>query len=280
MDSVRRFENGRPVLLIVALCLLIWMAIQGAAASGRSSRPRQAGLGQRLLGVLLPALMAKIALLVDAVAEHAGLHPVRPSQRDQALGQALGLPTTMTSSRCSPSCDLGDQCLRRGDLGPGRADRQVRQPGRSSLRAVHARSGHAVSQRGGQRGQPVLRLLQPLAAADLLPHRRPDHRRGRHPDPAVEAVRRPVRLHLHVARRLRRRRRRDRRRPHRRLLVDPPDQLELADLYQPNGVYWYAGGWNWRAVVALLVGAVLAVGGACSAPGQGPFPADGIIPFL
>jgi nucleobase:cation symporter-1, NCS1 family len=53
-------------------------------------------------------------------------------------------------------------------------------------------------------------------------------------------------------------------------------KLKLKDLYTPDGVYWFAGGWNWRAVVATLVGAVLAVGGAYG----GPFPADGLIPFL
>ena len=58
-------------------------------------------------------------------------------------------------------------------------------------------------------------------------------------------------------------------------------QMKLADLYRTDGIYRYASGWNWRAVVALLLGAVLAVGGAYTAPGtQGPFPADGIIPFL
>jgi nucleobase:cation symporter-1, NCS1 family len=56
--------------------------------------------------------------------------------------------------------------------------------------------------------------------------------------------------------------------------------LRLADLYRPHGAYWYAGGWNWRAVAALAVGALLAVGGAWSAPGQGPFPQDGLIPAL
>jgi NCS1 family nucleobase:cation symporter-1 len=56
--------------------------------------------------------------------------------------------------------------------------------------------------------------------------------------------------------------------------------LFLADLYLPNGRYWYAAGWNWRAVVATLVGSLLAVGGAYSNPGGGPFPADGLIPFL
>ena len=48
-------------------------------------------------------------------------------------------------------------------------------------------------------------------------------------------------------------------------------ELRLADLYRRGGAYWYNGGWNWRAVVAPGVGVLLAVGGAWSAPGQGPF---------
>jgi cytosine/uracil/thiamine/allantoin permease len=47
-----------------------------------------------------------------------------------------------------------------------------------------------------------------------------------------------------------------------------------------HGAYWYAGGWNWRAVAAFVAGALLAVGGAWSAPGHGPFPQDGLIPAL
>jgi NCS1 family nucleobase:cation symporter-1 len=55
-------------------------------------------------------------------------------------------------------------------------------------------------------------------------------------------------------------------------------ELSLGDLYRPNGIY---AGLNWRGVVALLVGAVLAVGGAYTADGtQGPFPVDGIIPIF
>ena len=49
--------------------------------------------------------------------------------------------------------------------------------------------------------------------------------------------------------------------------------LRLTDLYRPHGDYWYGGGWNWRAVVAFAAGALLTVGGAWSAPGQGPVPA-------
>jgi NCS1 family nucleobase:cation symporter-1 len=60
----------------------------------------------------------------------------------------------------------------------------------------------------------------------------------------------------------------------------------LADLFRTDGgAYRYAAGWNWRAVVALAVGVVLAVGGAYSAPAAdgsatGPFPAGGLLPFL
>ncbi|HEX2142541.1 MAG TPA: NCS1 family nucleobase:cation symporter-1 [Candidatus Limnocylindria bacterium] len=59
-------------------------------------------------------------------------------------------------------------------------------------------------------------------------------------------------------------------------------KLRLADLFRTDGgAYKYAAGWNWRALVALAVGIILAVGGAYTAPGtQGPFPADGLIPFL
>jgi NCS1 family nucleobase:cation symporter-1 len=55
--------------------------------------------------------------------------------------------------------------------------------------------------------------------------------------------------------------------------------LKLADLYRRNGVYEYASGWNWIAIVALVVGIVFAIGGSYSSSGA-PFPVDGIIPFL
>ena len=38
-------------------------------------------------------------------------------------------------------------------------------------------------------------------------------------------------------------------------------RLRLEDLYLPDGAYRYAGGWNWKAVVATLVGCGLAWGG-------------------
>jgi NCS1 family nucleobase:cation symporter-1 len=43
-------------------------------------------------------------------------------------------------------------------------------------------------------------------------------------------------------------------------------KLDLTDLYRTGGRYWYNAGWNWRAVVAFVVGGVLAVGGASFKP--------------
>jgi len=61
-------------------------------------------------------------------------------------------------------------------------------------------------------------------------------------------------------------------------------QLKLADLYRTDGAYRFGSGFNWRGVVALVFGAVLAVGGAYSAvvngAPNGPFPENGLIPFL
>ncbi len=59
-------------------------------------------------------------------------------------------------------------------------------------------------------------------------------------------------------------------------------QLKLADLYRTDGIYRLI---NWRGVAALVIGGVLAVGGAYSsldASGKptGPFPPDGLIGFL
>jgi NCS1 family nucleobase:cation symporter-1 len=35
-------------------------------------------------------------------------------------------------------------------------------------------------------------------------------------------------------------------------------RLQLGDLYRREGMYTYLGGWNWRAIVATVVGCTLA----------------------
>jgi NCS1 family nucleobase:cation symporter-1 len=54
-------------------------------------------------------------------------------------------------------------------------------------------------------------------------------------------------------------------------------QLDLAELYKMNGSYSYSNGWNWRAIVAVLVSVVLVLPGFVKAAttaglNGGPFP--------
>ncbi|MGK0742124.1 NCS1 family nucleobase:cation symporter-1 [Leucobacter sp. Z1108] len=57
--------------------------------------------------------------------------------------------------------------------------------------------------------------------------------------------------------------------------------LNVEELYQDGGRYTYARGFNWRAITAMGVALLLAIGGAYSDPSTGgPFPAAGVIPVL
>lgn len=57
--------------------------------------------------------------------------------------------------------------------------------------------------------------------------------------------------------------------------------INLADVYRRRGIYEYANGVNWRAVVSMAVALLLSTGGAYSAPDTGgPFPVQGFIPIL
>lgn len=47
-------------------------------------------------------------------------------------------------------------------------------------------------------------------------------------------------------------------------------RLDVPGLYRSDGPYWYAAGWNWRAVTAFAAGGLLAVGGSYSAPARSP----------
>jgi nucleobase:cation symporter-1, NCS1 family len=38
-------------------------------------------------------------------------------------------------------------------------------------------------------------------------------------------------------------------------------QLDLAELYKIDGKYSYSGGWNWRAIAAVLIGVVPVIPG-------------------
>ena len=156
-----------------------------AAGSVRCSPSRQRlrGRGAPFWALFPAALTANVGYWATLSLNIPDFTRYAKSQRSQMLGQALGLPTTMTAFAFIGVAVTSATIvhLRRADLGSGRA-RSAGSAGTGGdhLRGAGRAGGAAHDQHGRQRRLAVQRLLQPEPAADQLRHRRADHRRDRH----------------------------------------------------------------------------------------------------
>jgi nucleobase:cation symporter-1, NCS1 family len=97
MDALRRFENwAAPFVLVVAVFLLIWMYNQANGFGPILSQPSKLGWGADFWPVFFPALMGMIAFWSTLSLNMPDFTRFGGSQRQQVIGQILGLPTTMT----------------------------------------------------------------------------------------------------------------------------------------------------------------------------------------
>ena len=246
----------------------------GPPRAGRCARrtvraaPRAAAASSRrsaeFLPVFIPSLTAMIGYWATLSLNMPDFTRFGRSQREQMVGQVVALPTTMSVFAAMGVMITSATVLIYGQAiwDPIQLVAPLQGSGRRRDLDVHGGRRDARRQHRRQRRLPGQRLRQRLPALDRLQDRRPHHGHPRHPDAALEAARRRLGLHLHVAARLLGRPRLDRRRAHRRLLAHAQEaRLKLEDLYLTHGVYRYDGGWNWKAVVATLVGCGLAWGG-------------------
>ena len=222
MEAVRRFENwAAPFLMVVFVGLLVWMIAQAGGLGPIVEEQGTLGWGADFWAIFPLSLMGMIAFWSTLSLNMPDFTRFGRSQREQALGQALGLPTTMTLFPLMGVLVTSATVIVYGEAiwDPVAAHRAVRQRVRHPARHVHARGRDALDEHRGERRQPVVRLLERVALEDQLPHRRPDHGRHRHPHPAVEPAGHAGALHLHVAGLLRRRDGRHRGRADRPLLA-------------------------------------------------------------
>ncbi len=282
MEALRRFENwAAPFVIVGALVLLVWVA--NKAAVWTAARPAlPAGLGCRLLAGVLPVPDGHDRLLVDAQPQHPRLHPLRRGTARPGVGQTLGLPTTMTLfALLSVFVTSGSQAV----YGAAVWDPvELAAKTDNVFGLLFALVTVLVATISVNIAANVVSPAYDLA--NLAP-KFITFRTGALITGVVGVVIMPWKLtetpelyiftwlglvggllgtvagiliaDYWVVRRTR---------------------LDLADLYTPGGRYWYTSGWNVHAVVAFVIGGVLAVGGSHSAPGKGPFPEDGLIPFL
>jgi NCS1 family nucleobase:cation symporter-1 len=281
MDAVRRFENwAAPFVLVVAVFLLIWMTIKAGGFGTFVTKGGQVGWGSDFWFKLFPpALMGMIAFWSTLSLNMPDFTRFGRSQRQQMVGQALGLPTTMT-------------------IFPLMAVLIT-----SATEVVYGKPIWNPVDLVGQFTNPIVVVfaLFTLAVATLSVNvaanvvspsydfsnafpKLISFRTGGLITGVLGILIQPWRLLSD---------------PHVYIFtwlgfyggalgaiagvlvadywVMRNSELKLGDLYRVNGIYRYTGGFNWRGLVSLLVGSLLAIGGAYSAPGTGPFPEHGII---
>jgi NCS1 family nucleobase:cation symporter-1 len=290
MNAVRIFENwAAPFVLIVAVFLLIWMWYQAGGFGPLLEDNGSVGwsLDKFWFGIFPPALMGMIAFWSTLSLNMPDFTRFGRSQREQAIGQSLGLPTTMT---VFPLIAVLVTSATKTVYGEYIWDPVVLIGKFENTIVIFFALITVI----------IATLSVNVAANTVSPSydfsnawpRRISFRTGGIITGVVGILIQPWNLYSD---------------PHVYiftwlgfyggatgaiagvLIADywllRKTHLHLAELYKPRGFYRYLGGWNWRAVVALFVGMFIALGGAYSATNpdgtaSGPFPPDGIIPVL
>jgi NCS1 family nucleobase:cation symporter-1 len=283
MDTLRRFENwAAPFVIVMAIALAVWVMVNAGGLGPILSQPSKLGWGADFWKLFAPSLMAMIAFWATLSLNIPDFTRFGGSQRQQAYGQILGLPTTMSFFAILSIVITSGTAVIYGEA--------IWDPIQ-----LAARFDNPLVVALGLFTVVVATLSVNVAANTVSPSydfsnaapRLVSFRTGGLITGVLGILIQPWRL------------------------VQDPNiyifvwlgfyggllgavagvliagywvrhrtSIQLAALYRPEGRYWFSGGWNWAAVTATVVGAVLAVGGAYSAPGKGPFPQGGLIPFL
>ncbi|WNM31329.1 NCS1 family nucleobase:cation symporter-1 [Streptomyces sp. Li-HN-5-11] len=287
METLRRVENwAAPLVIVGALALLGFMAAKAGGFGPLLDQPSSLGWGSGFWKVFFPSLMGMIGFWSTLSLNIPDFTRFGGSQRAQLWGQALGLPTTMTLfAILSVLVTSGSQAVYGAPIW--------------DPIALSARMSNTVGALFALLIVMVATLSVNIAAnvvspaydlSHLLP-RLVSFRTGALITGVIGILIMPWKLIAN---------------PHVYIFtwlgfvggllgtvagilvadywIVRRTRLALGELYQSGGRYWYTGGWNLRAVAAFVIGGILAVGGSYSTVvkgvKQGPFPADGVIPFL
>jgi len=284
INAIRRFENwAAPFVILVALFLLVWMVTKAGGLGPIVSQNGTVGWGASFWKLFFPALMAQIAFWSTLSLNMPDFTRFSKSQRAQVIGQTLGLPTTMTIFPLIAVLITSATVVVYGKAiwDPIVLTAKFNNP----IVIVLALFTLAVATLSVNIAANVVSPSYDFSNA--IP-KWISFRIGGLITGVLGILIQPWRLYSD---------------PHVYiftwlgfyggalgaiagvLIADywfmRNSNLKLGDLYRTTGEYRYSAGFNWRGLVSLLVGGVLAVGGAYTAPGtQGPFPAKGVIPFL
>lgn len=98
IDSIKVLEKwGAPFLLSIGFALLIWAYIKADGFGPMLSQPSKLQTFGEFMAVFAPGLTANVAFWATLSLNIPDFTRFARSQRDQVLGQAMGLPPTMTA---------------------------------------------------------------------------------------------------------------------------------------------------------------------------------------
>ena len=98
IDSIKFLEKwGAPFLLIIGFALLIWAYIAAEGFGPMLSEPSKLTTWPEFMAVFAPGLTANVAFWATLSLNIPDFTRYARSQKDQMLGQAMGLPPTMTA---------------------------------------------------------------------------------------------------------------------------------------------------------------------------------------
>ena len=283
IEGLRRFENwAAPLVTVAFLALMIAILVKAGGLGPILDQPSKLGWGSDFWKIFPPALMGMIAFWATLSLNMPDFTRFGKGQRQQVWGQIIGLPTTMSFIALVSIITTSGTVLVYGTAiwDPVELTRRFENP-------VVVTIGLVMAILATMSCNVAANVVSPsYDFANALP-RWLNFRTAGLVTGVVGVVIQPWRL-----------------------ISDPSiyifvwlsfyggllasvagvliagywlidrTNLYLADLYLADGRYWYSAGWNWRGVVATLLGSLLAVGGAYSNPGAGPFPQDGLIPIL
>ncbi|MFC5290263.1 NCS1 family nucleobase:cation symporter-1 [Actinokineospora guangxiensis] len=283
MDTLRRFENwAAPFVIVVAVVLLVWVLVEAGGFGPILSQPSTLGWGAEFWAIFFPSLMAMVAFWSTLSLNMPDFTRFGAGQKQQVLGQTLGLPTTMSFFAILSIIITSGTVVIYGvpiwdpiELASRFDNAFVVALGLFTVLVATLSVNVAAN------------VVSPSYDFSNLAPRTITRRGGAVITGVLGIVIMPWYLYespeIYIFTWLQ---------TYGGLLgavagvliggywLLHRTQLDLPALYLREGRYWFTGGYSVPALVATAVGMVLAVGGAYSRPGQGPFPEDGLIPFL
>lgn len=265
MDLLRVVENwAAPFVLVMTALLVVWAWRRAGGIGSLLDHPGKFNSFAEFWPIFIPSLTAMIGFWATLSLNMPDFTRFGRSQREQAVGQVVALPTTMTVFAAMGVLITSAALVIYPDMPPGEAWDPVKLVGRFEQWWLVAVSMFTV----------VVATLSVNIAANVVSPANDfanafpkwiSFRTGGLITGIIGILMQPWRL-----------------------LADPSGyifawllgysgglgsiagvliadywlvrnkRLELADLYRRRGAYTYASGWNWRAVAATLVGCALA----------------------